>query len=385
MSVEKFEGGILLPSKRSSLHAWWSGGVLTRTKEYVDISSQIAEGMSNRVLGAYSFHDRDVLHSEEKVIYMNCFFSKHWGHFLLDMIGRLWYPAFIDRNCKIAYTCREKSGTKISGNYLELIELMGIDSKRLIMVDRITQFKEVIVPESSILPGKYYMKEYVQLFDEAFTRSGAKISSEDKIYCSRSSFPAAQKKENGGDFVEKVFIDNLYKPVYMEKMTVREQIQTLNSAGEIAMLNGTLAHNLLFVRNNAKVTVINKTYLLNVHQFMINQISRSSVCYVDAYVSPMSVDYGHGPFIIRRTKEFLKYCEDNGLKVSSDDEKKASEKISVLVKIWYYLKWVKNYVLFNRKNIYGIIKGRWRETFTSIVKKCINPQIREYYKAQQKR
>lgn len=106
LSVERIESGILLPSKRSSLPGtWWLGGVLTSTKEYVDISSQIAEGMSNRVLGAYSFHDRDVLHSEERVVYVNCFFGKHWGHFLLDMIGRLWYPAFIDRKCKVAYTC----------------------------------------------------------------------------------------------------------------------------------------------------------------------------------------------------------------------------------------------------------------------------------------
>ena len=281
------------------------------------MSAQTAENyygqkLQQLVLGAYDISEYNVAQSDETVIYMNCMFTSHWGHFLIDIVGRLWY-ALQNTDYRIVYTCFSMEQNPISGRYLELLELMGIPEARLLGTDKVTQFRKIIIPEVSILSGRYFTQEYRDLFSRAVANSGAVLAKSDKIYCSRRHFEAAQHKEDGEQYIEKVFTDNGFRAVYMEQMTVEEQIRILNSASEIAMFNGTLAHNLVFVRNNAKVTIIDKTHITNVYQPVVNQIPDAEICVVDAYVAPLPVGYGLGPFIVRLTKEFLKYCEDRGV------------------------------------------------------------------------
>lgn len=389
LTVQRKENGIILPGLKSSdPKVWFYGGVTTDAGEYISISSQIADGMIQRVEGAYDFN-RDKLHRvDEEVIYMGCFFSRHWGHFLMDMTGRLWYAAK-NTGLKVAYTVPTGQKLTLSGNYLEFVELAGVSSDRLIRIDTPTSFKAVFVPESSIIPARYFTKEHREMFDRIVANSGASFSREEKIYCSRGKFRKAVRSETGEKYIEQVFNDNGYNSVSMEQMTLRDQIKALNSSGEIAMLSGTLPHNVLFLRNGAEVTIINKFYGRNEHQLLANQLSGVSVTYVDAYVSPLPVEAGPGPFIIRITQDFRNYCRDKGLKISESAGKLPSEKLSISTKIWYYTKWITAYIL-NKRNIFylgtfqwGKIFKRIRASFSETLGYRLHGEIKDFYASQQ--
>ncbi len=385
LTCEFVENGIVLPPKKvNTSRAWFAGGVLDAGGKYIDISAQRAQDMACRVDGAYNFDPASVVVRDERVVYMNCIFARQWGHFLMDMIGRLWYAAN-HPDCMVVYSCRNAERDKLSGSYLELVELMGISESRLLAVDRVTQFREIVVPESAIFPGSYFTKEYRELCDRVVANSGAVPGTSGKIYCSRSRFSVAAKKEKGEQYIEKVFADNGFRSVYMEKLTVREQVRTLNSAGEIAMVSGSLPHNLLFVRNNPRVTIISKTHLVNRHQPLVNQVSDSEVCYVDAYTAPLPVEYGLGPFIMAMTKEFMNYCKDNGLRVDEGLAKKASPVVSLRTKIWYYFRWLRNNLL-NKHTIIDIVRGRWGSVKSFFANNFGENyrRVRDYYKAQQR-
>lgn len=345
LNVYTIDKGIVIPPKviggdekiDDMVVLWGRGGVTDREHNYIEESAQRAKGMKQRIYGSYEFSDSDVKYVDEPVIYMNFFFGQ-WGHFLLDVIGRLWYTLRENSDCKIVYTNPYNVNTRISGNYLEFLKLLGISEDRLLMVNEITQFRQVILPQTSVYPGWYYTKEYKEMFDTVVRNSGAGMSKENKIYCSRALFEAARAKEANENLVEEVFLENGYSPVYMEKLSLTDQIKTLNSSSHIAFISGSVAHNLLFVRNGAHVTILNKTYRYNIHQFMINQIARADACYTDVYVSPDKVLYGVGPFIIKITPRFYNYCVDNGLRL---DKNKVNVKLTVKERIDYRKKWLK--------------------------------------------
>lgn len=375
LKVEEVKHGIILPPEKYKvkianklgfnipLHG--KGGVINSDGTYVELSSQDAYGMRQRVSGAYKINSEKVRFIDEEVIYMN-YYIHQWGHFLLDVIGRLWYVLKSDKNLKIAYTCYKNEEDKILGNYLEFIKLLGIEESRLVMINEVTQFSKVIVPESSILPGKYYTKEYKNLFDEVVKNSNFNVSKAGKIYCSRSKLKIAKNKEIGENRIEEIFIKNGYRPIYMEQHSLSEQIEILNNSEEIVLTSGSLAHNLLFLKNKTKVTILNKTYRVNLHQFMINDLSEGLIKFVDIYIAPMPILYGLGPFLMSVTKPFKKYLKDE--KIGLENEKLLSNKEYLN----YYLKWIwlyKAYIF--RINSISEGKNDYEKSFK---------QIRNYYK-----
>lgn len=351
LQVQQVKAGIVLPPKafetklsnklglQKSLHG--NGGVVDSNGNYIELSAQKAVGMRNRVYGPYKINYDNLPIRNEKVIYLN-YFIKQWGHFLLDVVGRLWYPLLQDNDTKLVYTCYAGTETKIEGNYLEFLKLLGIDQSRLIMINCPTQFSEVIIPESSILPGGYYTKEYKQLFSSVV--ENIKLDKYDvnakMIYCSRSKLGIAKSKEFGEDGIEGIFKQNGYTSVYMETMSLEEQIKTLLSAKTIVLTSGSLAHNLLFVNKDIDVFILNKTYRVNLHQFLINEISDATVRFVDIYRSPLPILYGYGPFLMDLTKPLANFLDDNEF---------VYEKGTVLSKkdyFKYYLKWLWSYRFF---------------------------------------
>lgn len=350
LQVQSIKNAFVLPvkyvdSSRYNGPIFGVGGVLDDEEKYMECSAQVAVNMRDRVYGGYAFNKDEVHIVHQSVIYMN-YYIHQWGHFLLDVINRLWY-ALENENVPIVYTCMLGTNDKISGNYLELLKLMGIDPDRLILVNEVTQFDNVMIPEASLVPGKYFTKEYSNLFSLIVSKCCEGKHDYGKIYCSRSMLK--QDKDLGEEKIETIYNENGYKSVHLEKLSLREQIQLLNGADAIAMINGSLAHNLLFVQSRPTVTILNKTYRVNLHQFLVNSISNAEIVYVDVYVAPMPVLYGRGPFLIRVTPEFTKYANY----MRFDMKKvKVNTRLTFFDKVNYYIKWAyyyKWYILRHKK------------------------------------
>lgn len=347
LNVDNIYNGYVLPVKKyynPNKTLCGTGGVSDSQGNYVKSSAMLGYNMSDRLYGGYNFNKKNVEFINESVVYINHFIH-HWGHYLIDVINRLWY--ILDKNIKnlkFVYIVREKDSDCIKGNYLELLELLGIKKENLIQINKVTQFKEIIVPEASLYPGKYFTDEYKKIFDKIIENSKiGKIEPKNNIYCSRSQLSKARKKEIGEEKLEKIFKKNNFEIVYMEKMTVREQINVINNAKKIVAVSGTIPHNILFARNNPHVIILNKTYKLNLHQFLINQIVNAKVDFVDTYISPMPIQYGIGPFIMKVTENFKKFCMENRLILDCN----IVYKLTIKEKIWYYL----SYLILNRGKI----------------------------------
>ena len=348
LKVNKYDNAYVLPVVQIKDSVGWRvGGVLDDKKNYIEESGQYAYGEKTRVYGKYDFNDDEIDYVDEEVIYLNNYISQ-WGHYLLDVIGRLWYA--LDNNIKIIYTGYLNVPTIIEGNFLELLKLLGINEDRLLRINKVTKFKSVIIPDTSICTAKFYTKEYKKLIDVIIDNALKNYELKDnrKVYCSRKHFTHRRTAEFGEENIESIFSINGYEIVYMEELSLTDQIRLLNECKEIVSISGTLVHNAMFIRNNyCNFTILNKTYNINENIYLTNQLSNANFTFVDAYLSPLPISKGKGPYIVKITNEFVNYCKDNNLAV--EVKEKTKEMISS-----YYKNYLRKYYrrIFNNKAKY---------------------------------
>ena len=332
-----------------------NGGVLDSNNNYIKESAQTAENMYDRVNGIYKYN-KDIEYRDETVIYAN-HFMKHWGHFLIDVIGRLWYT---NKKYKYVFTSSFGQELKIDGPFKDFLNYLGITEKDIIIINKPTKFKKVIIAETSIVPGDYYTKEYPDIFKTVVKNCPKEETNVDKIYFSRRNFNRAQNKETGEEVIEDFFVENGFTPVSPEKLSLKEQINYLQNAKEIVAINGTLPHNIMFAKESTKLIMLNKTYSINHHSFLINQASKCDATYIDVHKSLLPILYGYGPFIIKFTDNLKKFAKDNKYVLNVKEEPK--DKYENLKYILKYIKMYKGRLIKDKhikaKTLYNYYKDK---------------------------
>ena len=87
LKVQRFSQGIILPQKMEiNAPMWGLGGVCDKDNNFVQ--SSFYDGGWAKHGGGYDWEDEEYI--DEDVVYVGMFYS-HWGHFLIDLTGRMWY------------------------------------------------------------------------------------------------------------------------------------------------------------------------------------------------------------------------------------------------------------------------------------------------------
>ena len=327
LQASEYEGAYILPRKQiGEIPYCGRGGVLDSNWTYAepsadyDIYHKEREGLEffeYKFGGGYQVED--YVKCEDTVIYGGLCHI-HWGHFLMDIVQRLWYLLEDDCQLPICFSAWENNpDNKWSGNFLEFLELFGIKRDRIRIVYEPTKFKKVIVPAQAIYPGEYYHPKYIEIFDRvtkaAMCKETAIKSFPEKIYLSRQKLKAASKKEVGEAQIEKEFLRNGFTSLYFERLSVVEQIQYLNCCKEVAAISGTLTHNLLFCQNPVHLIYLNKSSIPLHFQMMVNEIRDLKVTWIDVYQEPFQnfpTSIGYGPFYLKATDEFKRFWRERG-------------------------------------------------------------------------
>lgn len=320
----EYENAVILPritGVRAEEPMWGLGGVCNQEGNFVD-SSAYDGGWATHG-GPYLWNEEEEEYLEEEVIYFGMFF-KHWGHFLVDLIGRMWYPvcsAKYSQNMKVAYLGEEKPDQ----NHLEFFQLLGINEKQLIHVTKPMRCRKVIVPEIAFRSCMWYTEEALQMFryiinhvskNEDLHKKYGKVK---KIYFSRTQFGKAQNSEFGEEMLEYIFEQNGYTSIAPEKLSLSEQVYLWNHAENIACVNGTIPLNVAFCANkNLKLTVLNKTSLFHGNPYLFLEMQKVKARFVDVYKEPFKKypkSLGEGPFLVTITKAFVLWMEEEGMRL----------------------------------------------------------------------
>ncbi|MEG1848761.1 MAG: glycosyltransferase 61 family protein [Lachnospiraceae bacterium] len=337
LSIEKIEGGIVLPYQEGISSETAGGGVVDRSGNYIEISAQRIVGTEMNDKYEYEKYAT----SDETVVWFGAFYA-HWGHFLTEMVARCWYFQHMQENIntiKVAYISKPNSaGQSMHGNYLEFLELLGINKENIIEVVEPTRFKQVIVPELSCRGGGYYTKEYIEIFDTISAHVKEQPSNNSKLYFTRLKSKYLRGTELGEKSIKHLFQKNQYKVIAPEHCSLREQIAYIKNCDDMVVMSGTLPHNILFARDGIHVTIINRTGEVNSYQALINQSRNADVTYIDAHLSLFPVFAG-GPFLLYMSENLLTYAKDRQMKLL----RKKKNIIGMHIKLtWYFFAYLDN-------------------------------------------
>ena len=306
LEVEIVENGFVVPFKaKSSSLAYGVGGVIRSDGSYVKISQTKAESLMTEP----EFDCITQRLNDEDVIYLG-YFIKQWGHFLVDFIPRLWWLVDNYKGQKIVYLVRD-SKSLIDGNYLEMLELFGIDRENIVAITEVTGFRKIIVPETAFDRPTCFSKELLRIRDKILDNLDTSICQYDKVYFTRRKLQKARNCEFGEQYIEKLFKLNGYVILSPEKCSLKEQISIFNKCKHIASLSGTIPHNILFGTEETDLIIINKTVRINTTQILLNQAIGCKTTYVDAFIALLPVSPATGPFWLDVNDNVLKFAENS--------------------------------------------------------------------------
>lgn len=349
MECQEIDKGIVLPRiYMGNAPMWGLGGVCDNRNQFVELS-KFHGGWAEHG-GYYSWKDEE--YRDDSVVYFGLFF-KHWGHFLVDLIGRMWFFAQSNnekKNWKVAYIGEEEP----TGNYLEFFELLGIKEEQLIHVTNPTRFRKVIVPQFSCRPCIWYTKEFQSIFHyiaekvekEKYVYDKKELN---KVYFTRLNFTKAQGTEVGEEYIAKWLKSNGYSLISPEKLSLRDQVYIWNHAKEIVCMDGTIPINVGFSKNKGlQLTVMHKTALVHKNLDLYLLMSGCNVTLLDVYREPFKKypkSIGEGPFLFSLNGDIQEYSHEKNMKIPF-----SSKEIQIIER--------KNYIKYVARIIN--IKGRIR-------------------------
>lgn len=305
-----FKNAIVIPSDNNN-SKFKEGGVFTSNAQFI-LSSSLNGVLPSSVVNVnYS----NLKQSDDTIIFIGTFYSL-WGHAITDSIKKLWFlfteegKRLLGNGAKVGYIFRDKGDSYT----LSVIEKTGINPSDLIEIKEPTLFKNVYIPDSSIIYNpkdetRYYTKEYIEIINRIIDCYNKTYNSDfrekyDKVYFSRRRI-FQNGRDWGEDKIEKVFRKLGYKVMYPEKLSFFEQIHILRNCSHFATTEGSISHTIIFCKPQTKIELVRKCNRLNFHQLMINEAAQLDVTYIDANKSVVIDERMplHGPFYLCITKE----------------------------------------------------------------------------------
>ena len=332
LKVETYKNATILPLKqvKGDDLLFGRGGVVTENGKYVELSA-----IKGRIQNSYEYPNSSFI--DEKVIYCG-YLVNQWGHFLIEAVARLWYFLKEDNDSIDHYVFFLRSNEKrtISGNYREFLELLGVWDK-ISFINQPTQYREVVVPELGYNRTIDYTEQYKDIFFKINNNvvPPSQPYNFPKIFFSRSQIKNINKREFGLEIIDDYFEKNGYKILYPEKMSLAELICYIKEAKEIAMLSGSVHHNILFADDNKKIILIERNVINNEIQVDINRMKNASVDYIDANFPIYSVQISAGPFIMAYNK-YLEHYTANRNMIPPDSKYRSNKYLKKMFKSYMH-------------------------------------------------
>lgn len=231
-----------------------------------------------------------VAYVDKEVIYLGQT-PGHFGHFLINTLDRAWpltIDEFKDKAVVIIKTYYNNE------SYYSLLEYLGVRKENIIILDKTTQFKSVLVPQRSFKHKEIISQQFVDTFKKIASNI-TKSYPYNKIYVSRTNFV---NKNNSGNMlfgekqIENIFKQKGYHVIYPESLTIAEQIGYMKNCRHLAGVAGTALHLALFMQDGGEVVQINRSKCSFAYaQMQINNIKQHHSVYIDASIEKYKTNH----------------------------------------------------------------------------------------------
>lgn len=253
----------------------------------------------------------------ERVVFGG-FLYKHFGHMLLEGMARLWYVVKNRPSCKIVFLAFPNR-PKVSCNWQDFFSLLDIDEDQVEIISSPTQFKEIIVPDESLVTLSGYCETYPIVYE--YMQKKVVPTQYKKIYFSRTEYSKGTKYQG---FINEQYFENFYakrgfKVVHPEQLSLYDQIALVAGADEFVSMLGTMTHLLLFAKSSIKATILVRSPFWVEAQFLIDQAKKICPSYVYATRNILPSVHTTNAFLFSPNKYFRRYLDEKEISYDSKE------------------------------------------------------------------
>lgn len=218
-------------------------------------------------------------------------FPEIYGHFLMDVLPRLWALSELDRSVSLA------TSVKIGRSHIAMLSALGIPEDRVYRITRPVAPDVTYLPSAGVRLRDYVHPSAFDIFDRiSILSQNSKLKAPDKIYVSRSRI-------SGRKLVNELEVEALFKSagfaiIHPQELPIEDQIKVFSEAKFIVGTGGSSMHNTVFSSNEAKILMISTPSWFTVIDIFLSQIPDRL-----GYVFGMPIDDLPGP--VRHQRDWV--------------------------------------------------------------------------------
>lgn len=236
---------------------------------------------------------------EGKYFFLDFQHLSHYGHFIADVLPRLWAYYYLNDlfnigNLKILITRKPEPFIK------EILSYSGINSHDIVEIEESIVVEELFVATKALQLQDYSAPVLRQIWDTIGLRAGKKNDRGKKIYLSRSRHP--QRQLLNEIEVERIFQSHGFQVLYPEGLSFSEQAEWIVGAELIAGPSGSNLFTLAFQQNMKSAFIITSPALIHITDSLL-QVGRR--CELRTYIGEVATTHPsydqhwvHSPWVI---------------------------------------------------------------------------------------
>lgn len=212
--------------------------------------------------------------------------EKHYGHFLVSTLSRLWHPAFKDAGYKILYTNTDSIDELFKLHHIaEIFGAFGLSP------DRFMRFAGPVIIDHVLVPAPSYNENLnaYTVFGELCASLGKTISSgaetalasKAPIYLTKEKLAkGVQRLENESD-VTRILSSFGVEIIAPELLSLKDQISIFRSGRPIMGYISSAFHTSIFAAPG-RYLMLSHSHLMHSNQVMIDKLTGSKTLYMHA-------------------------------------------------------------------------------------------------------
>jgi capsular polysaccharide biosynthesis protein len=181
------------------------------------------------------------LHRIDRPIVFSGHLPKHFGHFLLESLGRLWI--YLERDVEGVAFAHTRPYFHLHERELLQAALRG-SAAPLLELDRPTVLSEAIIPEQALVLGGMIHPVMAAVYDrirEALVGLDV-VPDARPVFLSRSRLPRGRRRTLGETALEQRLADEGVRILHPQELPLADQIAAVAAASTVIGLYGTALH-----------------------------------------------------------------------------------------------------------------------------------------------
>lgn len=233
--------------------------------------------------------------------------SQAFGHFLLEVVSRLWITQFIDTS-QFTFIMNPHDTHRWQ---LDILKALGIRPKQIIYLNHPIRCERLHIPVQAFVLRKYTSTfaydTWKRIGDFYDVGVGPK-----KIYVSRSKLETKRRQLLNEIEVEKVFSSHGFSIIHPQELSVSKQINLFRNATIIAGPSGSAMYNSVFQKEHTKKLILTPRKFLKISDVLINTSTKGQLNYFFGETVDESIPVQRANWLIdiAKLKAFLSDCLD---------------------------------------------------------------------------